>query len=138
MSYLDLLEVQQFAHHAVQENNLELHTGFWKIFFPFYFPMDKTKYARYGSYYVAFIVGMELLYLGLKDLLGKKRMSVKPHEIVPLRIAIDQRVEQTLSRDAKATGGMTSFASDKSAILEWPLNLAEHAKSTDCSPMLAN
>ena len=129
--YLDLIEVQQLAHRAVQENNLDLRTACWKFFVPFYFAMDKTNYARYGAHYVAVLERMEQLYPGLKDLLDKKGMSVQAQEKLPLRVAIDQRGEQTLNRDAKTTGGIKNFASDSSAILKWTLNRAEQAKSTD-------
>ena len=48
-----------------------------------------------------------------------------------LRVAVDQRGEQTLNRDAKTTGGITHFASDNSSILKWTLNRAEQAKNND-------
>ncbi len=58
-------------------------------------------------------------------------MSVQAQEKLPLRIAIDQRGEQTLNRDAKTTGGIKSFISDSNAILKWTLNRAEQAKCTE-------
>ena len=57
--------------------------------------MDKTNYACYGAYYVAVLERIEQLYPGLKDLRDKKGMSVQAQEKVPLRVAIDQRGEQT-------------------------------------------
>ena len=47
-----------------------------------------------------------------------------------MRVAIDQRGEQTLNRDAKTTGGITDFASDSTGILKWTLNHAGQANNT--------
>ena len=57
-------------------------------------------------------------------------MSVQAQESFPVRIAIDQRGEQTTNRDAKTSGGIKSFAADSSAILKWTLNRAEQAENT--------
>ena len=55
-------------------------------------------------------------------------MSVQAQEKLPLRVAIDQRGEQTLNRDVKTTGGIKSFTTDGNAISKWTLNRAEQAK----------
>ena len=73
---------------------------------------------------------IEQMYPGLKDLLKQNGMSVQAQESFPIRIAIDQRGEQTINRDAKTSGGIKSFASDSSSILKWTLNRAEQAKNT--------
>ena len=52
----------------------------------------------------------------------------------PHRVAIDQRGEQTLNREAKTTGGIKNFASDSSGILKWTLNRAEQANKCFASP----
>ena len=71
---------------------------------PLYFATDQLNYARYGSYYVEVLANIETLYPGLKQLLEKTGLSVKTQEIYPSRVAIDQRGEQTINRDAKTTG----------------------------------
>ena len=43
-------------------------------------------------------------YPGLKQLLHKIGLSVQAQEIYPSRVAIDQRGEQIINRDAKTTG----------------------------------
>ena len=48
---------------------------------------------------------------------SSRKTGTGPSEKVPLRVAIDQRFEQTLNRDAKTTGGITHFASDNSGDL---------------------
>ena len=47
----------------------------------------------------------------------------------PLRTATDQRGEQTLSNNAKTTGGVKSFASDPASVARWTLNRAEQANN---------
>eukprot|EP00794_Sanderia_malayensis_P014842 gene14842-biopygen11931 len=129
--YIDLMEMQQLAHQAVQENNLDLRVFCWKFFLPFYFALDKQNYARYGSHYVAVLERIENLYPGLKDLLKDKGISVQAQEVYPHRVAVDQRGEQTLNREAKTTGGIKNFAASSSGILKWILNRAEQAKNTN-------
>ena len=68
---------------------------------PIYFPFKKVNYARYGSYYTYIFVNMEQFYPGLKELISRKRLSVKGQEKYPLSTAIDQRGERTINRDAK-------------------------------------
>ena len=136
--YIDLMEVQQLAHQAVQENNFHLRTYCWKFFLPLYFALDKTNYARYGSYYVAVLERIESLYPGLQRLLENKGISVQAQRKYPHRVAIDQRGEQTLNREAKTTGGIKNFASDSSGILKWTLNRAEQAKNTNALLALAD
>ena len=55
---------------------------------------------------------IEKMYLGLKDVLKQNGMSVQVQESFRIRIAINQRGEQTINRDAKTSGGFKSFASD--------------------------
>ena len=128
--YLDLMEKQHLIHVAVHENNFDLRTLCWKFFLPLYFSLQKVNYARYGSFYVEVLLKLEKLYPGLRGLLREKGMSVQAQENFPLRVAIDQRGEQTLNRDAKTTGGITHFASDSTGILKWTLNRAEQANNT--------
>ena len=71
------------------------------------------------------------MYPSLKDLLEQHGVSVQTQESFPVRIAFDQRGEQTINRDAKTSGGIKSFAADSSAIqLKWTLNRAEQVENT--------
>ena len=65
--YLDLVEMQQFSHIAVQENNFNLRLSCWKFFLPLFFATFKTNYSRYGSYYVPGLERIDL-YPGTKAL----------------------------------------------------------------------
>ena len=102
--YLDLMRMQHFIHTAVQENEFNLRFHAWKYFIPFYFALNKTNYARYGSFYLETMRVMETKFPGLKEMLKHAGLSVQGQERYPLRISIDQRGEQTINRDAKTTG----------------------------------
>ena len=128
--YLDLMEKQHLIHIAVHENNFDLRALCWNSFLSLYFSLQKVNYARYCSFYVEVLLKMEKLYPGCKGLLREKEMYVQAQEHLPLRVAIDQRGEQTLNRDAKSTGGITHVASDSTGILKWTLNRAEQANNT--------
>lgn len=128
--YLDLMKVQHIIHTAVQENDYELRLYAWQYFIPYYFAFDKQNYARYGSYYLESMLQIEENYPGLKDLLKNNGLSVLAQENHNVRTAIDQRGEQTINRDAKTAGGITSFASNDSSVLKWCLNRADQAKNT--------
>ena len=82
-----------------------------EFFLPLYFATDKTNYSRYDSSCIAVLERIEELHPGLRQLLETNGMSVQAHES-PLRVAVDQRGEQTLNHDAKTTGGIKHFALD--------------------------
>ena len=65
-------------------------------------------------------------------------LSVQGQEKYPCRVAIDQRGEQTISRDAKVSGGIKYFASDPNSILKWTLNRSAQAKHTEALYGLAD
>ena len=85
-------------------------------FIPFFFVLNKTNYARYGSYYVEILDDLEILYPGLKSLLAAKSRSVQAQDRQCIRTAIDQRGEQTTNKDAKTSGGMSIQAQDRHCI----------------------
>ena len=128
--YLDLMHVQHLAHLSIQENNFEVRLNCWQYFMPFYFSLNKTNYSRCGSHYVNLLENIEQIYLGLKELLRYKGLSVQAQDRYKLRTAIDQRGEQSINRDAKTTGGIKSFAVDNTSGLKWTLNRSEQAKNT--------
>ena len=130
MNYLDMMETQNMIHLAIQENNLEMLIYSWKLILPWYFALNKTNYARYGSVYFNNLVNIDLIYPGLRDLLQNKGMSIQAQESYPSRTSIDQRGEQTINKDAKTAGGIKGFASDPSSVLKWTLNRPEQAKNT--------
>ena len=130
------MRAQHYAHTAVQENNFDLRLFAWQYFLPFYFALDKTNYARYGSFYVETMRQIEQKHPGLKHLLKEKGLSVLAQENHNIRTAIDQRGEQTINREAKTVagiktfGGIKTFAGNKSSVLKWCLNRADQAKNS--------
>ena len=48
---IDVIRDVYLFHHAVQENNFFLRLFGWKQLVPLAFALNKTSYARYGSYY---------------------------------------------------------------------------------------
>ena len=91
-------------HLAVRENNFDLRLAAWKNWLPLHFASNQFTYARYGSYYVEVLANIETPYPGLKQLPQNTGLSVQAQEMYPFRVAIDQRGEQTINRDAKTTG----------------------------------
>ena len=127
--YLDLMRNQHALHTAVQENDLKQRLQAWEYFIPYCFATNKSNYARYGSFYLRMMQGIEENYPGLKELLKQNCLSVQAQNSYPLRTATDQRGEQTLNKDAKTTGGVKSFASDPASVARWTLNRAEQANN---------
>ena len=99
--YLDMMRNQHMINLAVQENNFDLRLATWKNWLPLYFATNQFNYTRYGSYYVEVLANIETLYPGLKQLLQKTGLSLQAQEMYPTRVAIDQRGEETINRDAK-------------------------------------
>ena len=96
----------------------------------FYFALNKTNYARYASYYVGVLDNIDLLYPGARQLLSENGLSVQAQDRYLLGTAVAQRVEQTIKRDAKTTGGIKYFANDSKSILKWTLNRSVEANNT--------
>ena len=104
MFYLDLIRAQLIAHTSAQENNIDMLIAAWNKFLPMYFALNKINYARYESFYLHTLINMENMYPGLRNLLNDCGISVQGQESYPLRIAVDQRGEQTINCDAKTSG----------------------------------
>ena len=96
LTYLDLVRMQHVIHTSIQENDFEKRVLGWKYFLPFYFALNYSNYARYGSYYVQVLESIEQMYPGLKDMLKCKGLSVQAQEKYSLRTSIDQRGEKPL------------------------------------------
>ena len=80
------------------------------------------NYARYCVYYAEVLSQIDTLYPGLKDTLSLKGWSIQAQDCNPLRIAADQRWEQTINRDGTTSGGIRNVASSSSSVLKWCLN----------------
>ena len=102
--YIDLMKIQHIAHTAVHENDLDMKIFAWEQMLPFYFSFNKVNYARYGSYYLQKLTHIDVMYGGLRSLLEKSGISVQAQNVHPCRVAVDQRGEQTINRDAKTSG----------------------------------
>ena len=57
-------------------------------------------------------------------------MSIQAQDRHPVRTAIDQRGEQTMNQDAKTSGGVKAFATDRTSLLKWCLNRSQQAQNT--------
>ena len=100
--------------------------------------MDKQNYARYGSCYINTLENLDITHPGCRELLKYKGLSVQGQEKYSCRVAIGQRGEQTINRDAKVSGGIKYFASDPNSILKWTLNRSAQAKDTEALYGLAD
>ena len=128
--YLVMMRMQHVIHTAVQENDFDARFAAWKYFIPLYFAFNKTNYARYGSFYVETLQSIEEKYPGLKEMLKKAGLSVQGQDKYLLRIAIDQRGEQTINHDAKTSGGIKAFSTNNESVTKWCLNRSEQTKNT--------
>ena len=135
--YINFMRMQSMAHTAIQQNDLEMYIHAWKSFLPFYFILNKTNYARYGSYYVHIMENMDTIYPGLRELIKDEGISVQAQNRHHIRTAIDQRGEQGINRDAKTTGGIKYFAGNSSSVLKWCLNRPNQAENTNALKQLS-
>lgn len=94
-----------------------------KTALPFIFAMNKQNYARNEAIYVNTLENLEKTYPGCKELLSEKGLSMQRQNRYKCRIAIDQRCEQTINKDA---------------ILKWTLNRPVQAKNTNALMTLAD
>ena len=51
--YMDLIQHQLLTRYSVQENNYNAGLYCWKFFLKFYVALNRTNYARYGSFYLS-------------------------------------------------------------------------------------
>ena len=118
------------AHHVVETNDFGLRLDRLKKALPICFALNKQNYARYETIYVHSLPNIETAHSGCKKLLLNKGLSVQAQSRYPLKTSIDQRGKQTFNRDAKASGGIKSFASNKDSIFKWALNCPYQAENT--------
>ena len=98
------MRLQHQAHAVIQTNDFEMRLDAWERILPYYFIFNKMNHARYGSYYVQVLKPIESNYPELKELLLPCGLSVQAQETHTVQSAIDQLGEQTINRDAKASG----------------------------------
>ena len=67
--YLDVIRDVYLLHRAVQENNFFLCLFGWKQLVPLAFALNKTNYARYGSYYVNSLENMDSTHPGCSEII---------------------------------------------------------------------
>ena len=80
--YQDIMHCQHLIHTAVQENNYDLRRYACEYMLLFYFSLNKTNYAQYGSFYVKSMENMESLYPGNRGLIKKRACLYKVKEIM--------------------------------------------------------
>ena len=136
--YLDIMRNQHLIHTAIQSNNFSMRLSGLKNMLPYMFVLNRQNYARYGSLYVNTLENLDITHPGCRELIQFKGLSVQGQDRYPGRVAIDQRGEQTINRDAKVAGGIKFFAADPNAITKWTLNRAAQAKSTEALYSLAD
>ena len=64
--YMDLIQHQLLTRYSVQENNYNARLYCWKFFLKFYFALNRTNYARHGSFYGSVFQNIGNIYPGLK------------------------------------------------------------------------
>ena len=69
----------------------------WEQSVPLAFALNKTNYARYGSYYVNSLENMDSTHPGCSESIAVKGLSVQGQDKYPCRTAVDQRGEQTIN-----------------------------------------
>ena len=129
---------QHLIHTAIQSNNFSMRLSGLKNMLPYIFVLNRQNYARYGSLYVNTLENLDITHPGCRELIQFKGLSVQGQDRYPGRVAIDQRGEQTINRDAKVSGGIKFFAADPNAITKWTLNRAAQAKNTEALYSLAD
>ena len=67
--HLDLMRLQHQIHTAVQINNFDMRLDPWDKMLPMHFALNKTNYARYGTWYIQTMKEIDDRYPGLKPLL---------------------------------------------------------------------
>ena len=136
--YLDVIRDVYLLHRAVQGNNFFLRLFGWKQLVLLAFALNKTNYARYGSYHINSLENMDSAHPGCSEIIAVKGLSVQGQDEYPCRTAVDERGEQTINRDAKTSGGIKYFASDPRSILKWTLNRSTQARNTQALYDLAD
>ena len=96
-------------HLAVKENEFACRLYAWQKMLPLYFATNQVSYAKYGSYYVKILKNLDQFHPGLRTVLLKKGLTAQAHKKYPCRTTVDQRGEQSITRDAKTTGKLPSF-----------------------------
>ena len=73
---------------------------------------------------------IEKLYPNRKPMLETKCLLVQRQGRYATSTSIDERGEQTINRDTKASGGIKSFENNRKSVLKWCLNRSEQGSNS--------
>ena len=137
--YLDIMQNQHLPHIAMQPNKFYLRLYGLKTMLPYIF-LQWTSRIMLGTElcYINTLENLDITHPGCRELLKYKGLSVQGQEKYSCRVAIDQRGEQSINRDAKVSWWIKYLVSDPNSILKWTLNRSAQAKHTEALHGLAD
>ena len=94
--YLDLMRLQHQIYTAIQTNDFDIRLNAWKEMLPLYFALNKTNYARYGTWYVQTMTEVDDCYPSLRELLNPLVFQSKHKLHIPFALQSTNEVSNLL------------------------------------------
>lgn len=135
MMYVDMIDRQLVMHSAINLNDFDARLRCWQEFLPFYFSMNKTNYARYGSYYCQQMMNLDHTHPGAREEISTVSVCRNDDGIGQ---SIDAGGEQTFMRSAKTAGGLRNLSNRPDSYEKWVRNRPYAAQMVEALIQLAD
>lgn len=104
LMYMDIVDIQLQMHFAINLDDFDIRLKSWDRMIPYYFAMNKTHYARYGSFYCAEMKNLEETHPGAREELRNGNGISVCRNKDGIGQSIDGAGEQTFIRSSKTLG----------------------------------
>lgn len=117
LSYMEHVRLILHLLEAVKTNNFLLYAASVNHMAPLFFSFDGQNYARYLTYFSAFLANIDISHPGARALIERGAISVARSFVPGSRCDVDKTMEETFMRHAKSHGGAGSCGAGVSGIL---------------------
>ena len=95
------MRLQHQIHTAIQTNDFDMRLNAWKEMLPLHFALNKTNYARYGTWHVQPMTEVDDCYPGLRELLNLPVFQSKHKLHIPFALQSTNEVSNLLIKMLK-------------------------------------
>ena len=126
--FIDMVEILLRFIRAEREGIWNLHLDALSDMLPYFFAYDRINYSRWSSVYLADMKSLPRVAKEVHDEFMSGKHPVKRAPGSFNQVWTDLALEQSVNRDSKVKGGITSFTQHKEAVNRWFLTSHLRAK----------
>ena len=145
LTYMDHVSLVLSLMRAVKTNDFYLYAYCIEHMSDLFFAYGGQNYARYLTYFSAFIANLELSHPGVTEEIKLGVISVARSMIPGNRCAVDKTMEETFMKNAKSKGGaggsgagISGISRNPAAYQRWIRTTHERSKYVDATYSMAD